>query len=59
MATEMPGGKIRAEAGMPEEVEEREDVCAICFQILSPDDDVVTYGSGLAHRECKEREDQK
>jgi hypothetical protein len=44
---------------MPEEVEEREDVCAICFRILSPDDDVVTYGSGLAHRECKEREDQK
>jgi hypothetical protein len=44
---------------MPEEVEEREDVCAICLRIFSPDDDVVAYGNGLAHRECKEREDQK
>ena len=44
---------------MPEEVLEREDVCAICLDVLRPDDDVVPYGNGLAHRRCNEREDHK
>lgn len=44
---------------MLEAVIEREDVCAICLKILRPDDDVVAYGNGLAHRKCKEEEDRK
>lgn len=44
---------------MPEELVEREDVCAICLEIFRPDDDVVPYGNGLAHRKCEEQENRK
>jgi len=42
-----------------QETKEREDVCALCFRILAPDEFVVPYGSGLAHWECIEREEHK
>ena len=44
---------------MEEEIEERKDVCAICFRILAPSDAVITFGNGLAPWECIEQEEDK
>jgi hypothetical protein len=44
---------------MAEQTFEPYDVCPICRQVLRPDDDVVPYANGLAHRKCKEEQNQE
>ena len=59
LTSDTPTGKIGSEISMEEEIEEHEDVWAICLRILAPGDAIYPYGNGLAHWECVEREERK
>jgi hypothetical protein len=38
--------------GDVEEVEEREDVCAVCLELFEPEDERIPYGNGYRHKSC-------